>query len=88
MKKVDIIILAGQSNAVGVGHVQYLPKHFSGEKVAEFMRGYEKVKINYFSHDKKSKPEDNPDVAHYDCGSIIELGRLFADNIFISIDVV
>ncbi len=54
MKKANIIVLAGQSNAVGVGHVKCLPKHFSEEKIAKWRNGYENVKINYFSHDKKS----------------------------------
>jgi len=54
MKKATILILAGQSNAVGVGHVQYLPKYYSPEKIAEFEAGYNSVRINYFSHDKKS----------------------------------
>ena len=27
MKKANVIILSGQSNAVGVGHAEYLPDH-------------------------------------------------------------
>ncbi len=91
MKKVDIIILAGQSNAVGVGHVQYLPKHFSGEKVAEFMRGYEKVKINYFSHDKKSNgfvnttvgcTEKTKDTVGPEIGIAERITELYPDRAF------
>lgn len=54
MKKATVIVLAGQSNAVGVGHVPYLPRHFSPEKIAELSAGYPLVQINYFSHDKRS----------------------------------
>lgn len=54
MKKAKIILLTGQSNAVGVGHCQYLPVHFSPEKVQEYRAGYPDVQINYYSHDKKS----------------------------------
>ena len=54
MKKAKIILLTGQSNAVGVGHCQYLPVHFSAQKVAEYSAGYPDVLINYYSHDKKS----------------------------------
>ena len=54
MKKAKIILLTGQSNAVGVGHCQYLPRYFSEEKIAEYMRGYENIPINYYSHDKHS----------------------------------
>lgn len=54
MKKAKIIVLAGQSNAVGVGWVEYLPKHFNTDTVAKFKSGYKNILINYFSHDKKS----------------------------------
>lgn len=54
MKKAKIVILAGQSNAVGVGFRKYLPDHFSNETVEEYNNGYENIPINYFSHDKKS----------------------------------
>ena len=52
--KAKIIVLAGQSNAVGVAHVRYLPKHFSAERLARFENGYDDILINYYSHDKKS----------------------------------
>ncbi|MBE6548318.1 MAG: sialate O-acetylesterase [Ruminococcaceae bacterium] len=54
MKQAKIIILAGQSNMVGVGHLKCLPKHFSPEKIKEYYDGYPSIQINYFSHDKKS----------------------------------
>ena len=54
MKEAKIIVLAGQSNAVGVGHAQYLPRHFSPEQIKKYYDGYSNFKINYFSHDKKS----------------------------------
>ncbi len=54
MKKATVIVLAGQSNAVGVGHVSCLPRHFSEEKIREYEAGYRRVQINYYSHDKKS----------------------------------
>ena len=54
MKKATVIVLAGQSNAVGVGHVCCLPRHFSAKKIREYEAGYDRVHINYYSHDKKS----------------------------------
>ncbi len=54
MKKARIIVLSGQSNAVGVGHVKYLNRSCSDEKIEEYFNGYENIKINYYSHDKKS----------------------------------
>lgn len=55
MKKATVIVLAGQSNAVGVGHVSCLPRHFSEEKIREYEVGYRRVQINYYSHDKKKQ---------------------------------
>ncbi len=54
MKTAKIIVLAGQSNAVGVGYTKYLSTHFDEETVAKFYDGYENVQINYYSHGIKS----------------------------------
>lgn len=54
MKKAYIVVLSGQSNAVGVGHVKYLKDHFDGQRVKKWLDGYDNIPINYFSHDKKS----------------------------------
>lgn len=55
MKKAKIIVLSGQSNAVGVGHIKCLKRNFSDTKIEEYFKGYENIKINYYSHDKKSE---------------------------------
>ncbi len=54
MKKANLIILAGQSNAVGVGYTSYLPKHFSAETVEKYHTGWEKIQIHYYSHNQKN----------------------------------
>lgn len=54
MKKAKIIVLSGQSNAVGVGHVKCLSKSFCDDKIKEYIEGYENIKINFYSHDFKS----------------------------------
>ena len=54
MKKAKIIVLSGQSNAVGVGHTKCLKRSFTDEKIEEYFNGYNNIKINYYSHDKKS----------------------------------
>ena len=54
MKKAKIIVLSGQSNAVGVGYTKYLKRSFTDEKIKEYYGGYKNIKINYYSHDKKS----------------------------------
>ena len=55
MKDAKIIILAGQSNAVGVGFVKYLRKSFSEADIKQFTEGFDKILINYTSHDIKSE---------------------------------
>ncbi len=54
MRKAKVIVLAGQSNAVGVAHTEYLPRHFDEKTVEQLKNGYDKVLMNYFSHDIKS----------------------------------
>ena len=51
MKQAKIIVLAGQSNAVGVGFVKYLPKYFDTAAVARLTGSFDKIKISYMSHD-------------------------------------
>ena len=53
-KPAQIIVLAGQSNAVGVGHFTCLPLHFTQDRIEKWRLGYDKILINYYSHDKKS----------------------------------
>ncbi len=54
MKKAEIIILSGQSNAVGVGRIECLPLHFDEKLIKKWNDGFDKILINYYSHDKKS----------------------------------
>ena len=54
MKTAKIIILAGQSNAVGVGHTRYLTNSFTENEIAKFKSGYDNVQISYTSHNIKS----------------------------------
>lgn len=53
--KAEIIVLAGQSNAVGVAHIGYLQRHFDEERIKKFENGYDTVLMNYYSHDTKSE---------------------------------
>ncbi len=54
MQKAKIVVLAGQSNAVGVGYTRFLENHFDSDTVKRCTDGFEDVPINYFSHNKKS----------------------------------
>lgn len=54
MRKANVIILAGQSNAVGVGFTKYLPEHFDRETIDLFYHGFDNFPIWYVSHDIRS----------------------------------
>ena len=55
MKEAKIILFAGQSNCVGVGHLKYLPKFYDEKTLEEFYNGYEKIRIHYYSHGNWNK---------------------------------
>ena len=47
-KTAKIILLAGQSNASGCSHDEYLKLNVSPEKYQEYEKGYDNIFINYF----------------------------------------
>ena len=46
-KHVKVILLMGQSNATGVGRVEYLQKYTTEEQFALYQSGFDSVRINY-----------------------------------------
>ena len=54
MKKARVFVLAGQSNAVGVGHAEYLSGHFGRDEIKKWREGFENVKLIYVSHNIRS----------------------------------
>ena len=46
-KRVKVILLAGQSNATGVGRIKYLKANTTPERFAKYESGFESVHINY-----------------------------------------
>ena len=48
-RTVRVILIGGQSNAVGCSLDEYLQKYVSNEKYQEYENGYDNVYINYFS---------------------------------------
>ena len=46
-KRVKVILLMGQSNATGVGRVQYLKDNTTPEQFAKYESGFDSVHINY-----------------------------------------
>lgn len=46
-KRVKVILLMGQSNATGIGHLEYLQKNINAEQFATYESGFDSVLINY-----------------------------------------
>ena len=46
-KRVKVILLMGQSNATGIGHVEYLQKNTTAEQFSKYESGFSSVLINY-----------------------------------------
>ena len=46
-KRVKVILLMGQSNATGIGRIQYLKGNTTPEQFAKYEAGFDSVKINY-----------------------------------------
>ena len=91
MKKAKVILLSGQSNAVGVGHIKYMPKYFDDETISTFRTGYEKVLIHYISHDienvgfepvKVNQAEKNKDTLGPEVGIAKKLTEKYPDEQF------
>ena len=49
MKKSKILVLAGQSNAVGCGFTDCLNQHFDNNRIRKWIRGYRNIQINYIT---------------------------------------
>ena len=91
MKKARVILLSGQSNAVGVGHIKYLPKHFDEETANTFREGYEKILIHFISHDMENvgfekvrvnQAERNKDTLGPEVGIAKKLTEKYPDEEF------
>ena len=46
-KRVKVVLLMGQSNATGIGRIQYLKDNTTPEQFAKYEAGFDSVKINY-----------------------------------------
>ena len=57
-KPVDVVVISGQSNAVGCTHISCIQRSIGSEKYREYMRGYEGVQIAYDCWTKDVR-EDN-----------------------------
>ena len=53
---VDVVVISGQSNAVGCTHANCITRSIGASKYQEYMRGYESIKIAYDSWTKDDGP--------------------------------
>ena len=56
-KPVDVVVISGQSNAVGCTHISCIKRSIGSEKYTEYMRGYEGIQIAYDSWTKDEGPK-------------------------------
>ena len=56
-KPVDVVVISGQSNAVGCTHISCIQRSIGSEKYREYMRGYEGIQIAYDSWTKDEGPK-------------------------------
>lgn len=59
-KTAHVILLAGQSNASGIAWNKFLKNSVSEEKIAEYMKGYENIKICYYVDNQNISQEFVP----------------------------
>ena len=63
MKPVDVILISGQSNAVGCTHSSCITRSIGASKYQEYMRGYPEIQIAFDSWTKDwPDPQDTSKV--------------------------
>ena len=66
MKPVDVILISGQSNAVGCTHSSCITRSIGASKYQEYMRGYPEIQIAFDSWTKDwPDPQDTSKVIFY-----------------------
>ena len=87
-----IIVMAGQSNAAGVGHYPYLETSLDEAKIAEINNGYDNVLLTGYSHgdyindfrkvyaDKRSSTAASPGTFGFEVGLADRLSKAFPDE--------
>ena len=92
-QKVSVILLAGQSNAVGCSLNQYLQKNVSRQKYKEYQNGYDKIYINHYTGYNESKgfiktstnQGETDDYFGPEVGLAEKLHEMYPDEFFIVI---
>ena len=87
-----IIVMAGQSNAAGVGHYTYLEDSLDEEKIAEINNGYDNVLMTGYSHgdyindfrkvyaDKRTATATTPGTFGFEVSLAERLSKVFPDE--------
>ena len=87
-----IIVMAGQSNAAGVGHYTYLEDSLDEAKIAEINNGYDNVLMTGYSHgdyindfrkvyaDKRTATASTPGTFGFEVSLAERLSKVFPDE--------
>ena len=87
-----IIVMAGQSNAAGVAHYQYLENSLDEAKIAEINAGYDNVQMMGYSHgaemptfrkvyaDKRYNTAGSPGTFGFEVGLADRLSKVYPDE--------
>lgn len=87
-----IVVMAGQSNAAGVGHYQFLEKSLDESKISEINNGYENVLLTGYSHgeyinefrkvyaDRRSATSLSPGSFGFEIGLADRLSKAYPDE--------
>ena len=78
-ERVKVILLMGQSNATGIGYVEYLQKNTTPEQYAKYENGFDSVLIN-FSLDNNTN-SSNGEFVNVDLNCSIWPGTVFGPEV-------
>ena len=78
-KRVKVVLLMGQSNATGIGRIQYLQQYTTPEQFAVYENGFDSVLINYCvdNHTNCS----NGEFVNVDLGCSVWPGEVFGPEV-------
>lgn len=59
-KPVDVVLISGQSNAVGISHSNCVTRSIGSSKFSEYLKGYESIQIAYDCWTKDLREDNTP----------------------------
>ena len=78
-KRVKVVLLMGQSNATGIGRIQYLQQYTTPEQFAMYENGFDSVLINYCVDNHANC--SNGEFVNVDLGCSVWPGEVFGPEV-------